>query len=543
MKPQPASDNYAERFRKDGMADVLEFGRLLHRYAVHPDVFDNARNQPLPTKNDILKAEKALLWKLHNDPDAVVTRKLIVGHTETEKVDPLHLRILALLAYRGLMLPCTPMRTPEMIAETAGLGDMAVALECRRKIATLLYQHKLTLEDGEYGGAQVSLNFGFQSYFCGGHYGMARINQKELRDLWGWREKAKPSDEPAENEKTEPPEKKKSVRLLTASEIYGRLCLRVIGQEQLKRALAVAGRTILLRMRQVERGAREDELIGKPNVCIIGPSGSGKTLATLALARILDIPYGALDLASVTASGYVGDDVSGVLYLIYRMAQQMKRNPDKGALVLLDEADKLASTFASSSATTTGPQAETLRLLDGLPVSFSPRGLNKWGPRAAMMNTSNMLVVCSGAWTWLEDELRGTKRAIGFAEGGEVVCPDVETSIRELLVSKGGLLPEIVNRFGTIVRTSPPSEDDLVAVLESPLGPLEEYKRLFRVNRRSLTLDPLAARAIARWSIQHELNGRGPRAGLDRILRDTLFEGRPTKFKITKKMVIEVLGH
>jgi len=259
MKPRPAYEDYSQRFRDDAIADVLEFGKLLHRFAIQPDVFDHTRSIPPPTRDEVLEAEQALLKKLASQKDAVVCRKLIAGQVGTDSVDPLHLRVFSLIAYRGLMLPCSPMRAPETIAEAAGLGDMAVSLECRRKIAYLLFKHKLALEDGEYGGPQVSLNYGLRSYFSGGDtVGMEKIDEASLRKLWGLPPRSAPREEAPEQppaEQAPKPERAKSVQLLATKEIYGRLCLRVIGQERLKRALAVAGRTILLRMRQAERGA------------------------------------------------------------------------------------------------------------------------------------------------------------------------------------------------------------------------------------------------------------------------------------------------
>ena len=132
----------------------------------------------------------------------------------------------------------------------------------------------------------------------------------------------------------------------------------------------------------------------KANVLAIGPSGTGKTYSCQLLSKILGLPFAAIDVSQVTASGYIGDDLSGVLYLLVQAASQMGVNPEQGGVIFLDEIDKISRT-SYESATTVGVQYEALRLLDGGEVSFPSTGLNKWGGSGATMNTAGLLVVAS----------------------------------------------------------------------------------------------------------------------------------------------------
>jgi ATP-dependent protease Clp ATPase subunit len=149
------------------------------------------------------------------------------------------------------------------------------------------------------------------------------------------------------------------------------------------------------------------------------------------------------------------------------------------------------------------------------------------------MDTSGLLVVASGAFSWLRDEWCGSKASIGFAgQSGGRLSDD-----RELLATKGGMLVEFVNRFGAIVRMQSLSALDIAAIVQNKFGPVSEYQALLQAEGRSLSVDTDAAIAIGRWSVEKGLNGRGPKAALEQILREVLFSGQPTKVVITKELV------
>jgi SpoVK/Ycf46/Vps4 family AAA+-type ATPase len=175
---------------------------------------------------------------------------------------------------------------------------------------------------------------------------------------------------------------------------------------------------------------------------VIGASGTGKTFTSQLLSKVLGLPFASIDVSAVSATGYIGDDLSGVLYLLAQSASEMGLHPQDGGVVFLDEIDKIAKT-AYESATTVGVQFEALRLLDGGEVAYPTTGLSKWGSAGATMDTSGLLVVASGAFSWLRDEWSGSKAGIGFAgESGGRLSDD-----RQLLATKGGMVVELLNRF------------------------------------------------------------------------------------------------
>ena len=94
---------------------------------------------------------------------------------------------------------------------------------------------------------------------------------------------------------------------LTPREIKEYLDEYVIGQEQAKKALAVAVYNHYKRIHAIDQ-IRDVEL-QKSNIILIGPTGSGKTYLAQTLAKIINVPFAIADATSLTEAGYVGEDV------------------------------------------------------------------------------------------------------------------------------------------------------------------------------------------------------------------------------------------
>ena len=93
-------------------------------------------------------------------------------------------------------------------------------------------------------------------------------------------------------------------KLPTPAEIVVNLNDHVIGQEQAKKALAVAVYNHYKRLRHPK--SNENVELSKSNILLIGPTGSGKTLLAQSLARKLDVPFVMADATTLTEAGYVG---------------------------------------------------------------------------------------------------------------------------------------------------------------------------------------------------------------------------------------------
>jgi ATP-dependent HslUV protease ATP-binding subunit HslU len=97
---------------------------------------------------------------------------------------------------------------------------------------------------------------------------------------------------------------------LTPSQIVARLDDYIVGQREAKRAVAIAIRNRLRRLR-VEPELRE-EIIPK-NLILIGPTGVGKTEIARRMALLLRAPFVKVEATKFTEVGYVGRDVDSIV--------------------------------------------------------------------------------------------------------------------------------------------------------------------------------------------------------------------------------------
>ena len=77
----------------------------------------------------------------------------------------------------------------------------------------------------------------------------------------------------------------------------------------------------------------------KSNVLVIGKSGTGKTETVKQIAKRLDIPYTIEDATKYTKAGYVGSDVTEMIYNLIEAASGDYVKAQYG-LIFIDEIDK-----------------------------------------------------------------------------------------------------------------------------------------------------------------------------------------------------------
>ena len=97
---------------------------------------------------------------------------------------------------------------------------------------------------------------------------------------------------------------------LTPKQIVRELDRYIIGQEEAKRAVAVALRN-RYRRGQLPPEIR-DEIVPK-NILMVGPTGVGKTEIARRLAKLVDAPFVKVEATKFTEVGYVGRDVESII--------------------------------------------------------------------------------------------------------------------------------------------------------------------------------------------------------------------------------------
>jgi len=107
---------------------------------------------------------------------------------------------------------------------------------------------------------------------------------------------------------------------LTPREIVAELDKYIVGQEEAKRAVAIALRN-RARRRRVPEPLR-DEIMPK-NILMMGPTGVGKTEIARRLARLANAPFVKVEATKFTEVGYVGRDVDSMIRDLVDVAYNM----------------------------------------------------------------------------------------------------------------------------------------------------------------------------------------------------------------------------
>ena len=110
---------------------------------------------------------------------------------------------------------------------------------------------------------------------------------------------------------------------LTPREIVRELDRYIIGQEDAKRAVAVALRN-RYRRAQLDEAIREE--VTPKNILMIGPTGVGKTEIARRLARLTDAPFVKVEATKFTEVGYVGRDVESIIRDLVEAAIRLVKN-------------------------------------------------------------------------------------------------------------------------------------------------------------------------------------------------------------------------
>jgi len=111
-------------------------------------------------------------------------------------------------------------------------------------------------------------------------------------------------------------------RALSPREIVAELDKYIIGQQEAKRAVAIALRNRIRRMRVTDPIRKE---ILPKNILMIGPTGVGKTEISRRLASLVGAPFLKVEATKYTEVGYVGRDVESMVRDLVEVSFQMVR--------------------------------------------------------------------------------------------------------------------------------------------------------------------------------------------------------------------------
>ena len=326
----------------------------------------------------------------------------------------------------------------------------------------------------------------------------------------------------------------KAETVVTPNTIYTHLNDYVIGQGAAKKTLAVAVYNHYKRINATNAPVK----LQKSNILMIGPSGTGKTHICQHLAEFLDVPFTIADATTLTEAGYVGSDVETILQRLLMAAGGDVSKAERG-IILLDEVDKIAKKGSGASITRDvsgeGVQQALLKLIEGSVVEVQESGARKIsGNKSVMIDTKNILFICSGAFVGLDDIVKKRvipNNSIGF--GATLKGDDVELPVPNSDdIAEFGFIPEFIGRLPVVCTLKELTESDLQRILTEPKDSLiAQFKYLFELDGVDLQVTATAIAEIAKRAVEFKIGARGLRQIVESILQESMFDVPESEIK------------
>ncbi len=217
------------------------------------------------------------------------------------------------------------------------------------------------------------------------------------------------------------------VSALSPREIVSELDRYVIGQEQAKRAVAVALRNRW--RRQALSDDMKEEVLPK-NILMIGPTGVGKTEISRRLSKLAQAPFIKVEATRFTEVGYVGRDVEQIIRDLIEIATAMekeKRRKEVHAKAQQAAEDKVLDALVGKKASLATRESFRKRLRSGdldnneieIEVNELKSGMPSFeipgmpGANIGMVNLGDMLGKSMGS--------KGKKKKMSVKESHEIL--------------------------------------------------------------------------------------------------------------------------
>ena len=367
-----------------------------------------------------------------------------------------------------------------------------------------------------------------------------------------------------EKEREVKKEEKKAVikRVMSPREMVEKLNETVIGQDEVKKSLAVAFFKYLTERLNEDKLKKDGKELTKSNILLTGLSGNGKTYTIEQLCKILDMDYIVVNCASITSPGFKGGDIEDELRKLFDKCEG-DSNRIKKSVVILDEIDKLRANSEANGSDVGGSGAikNFLKMLEGTEIEVEVS--SGYFKKKETLNTKDVMFVGCGTFMGgtdrdnIEDIVRkrmdkkGHKRAMGFF--GENEYKEAVTHERNVIrrnitaddIIEYGFSPELLGRFSMVLNLEILTLEDYIKIAKLKRNGFDEYKTLFSLYDKKLTVSEDVYELLAENMMKTETGSRSLKTLVDKICTPLVYDmvenTRKKNYKIDKKYVKEMV--
>jgi ATP-dependent Clp protease ATP-binding subunit ClpX len=314
---------------------------------------------------------------------------------------------------------------------------------------------------------------------------------------------------------------------LTPRHLYEELGRRgYVGQEEARRSLSLAAYRHVVRLKRIYVDGAESSELARDNILLRGPTGSGKSLmAHLLFSDILKLPSIAADMTTFSETGYIGEDLTGILT---RAVLTYGAPVAEIAVIVLDEIDKIADSGMGGGRTMVsrhGVQRGLLKLLEpGIVEVPTELGTHPYRCKRVPIRTGNLLWIGCGAFSGL-DRSGSHRPPMGFVTP-KTGLPPQRRSAGASDMAIYGILPELYGRFSIETELAPLSRDQQRLILAQNV--ITRYSRELASAGIALVVEAGAIDLLLDRADDRGTGARGLQAEMVAALQDAAFDAYST---------------
>jgi len=290
----------------------------------------------------------------------------------------------------------------------------------------------------------------------------------------------------------------------------------VIGQQEAKKILAVA---VYSHYKKIEKAQKDSVEIAKSNVLLIGPSGTGKTLLCETLSRILGVPFVTADATSLAQTRFVNDEIEAILQRLLDKAGDDLERAQRG-IVFIDEIDKLKAPEGRSGGTSgESVQHALLKIMEGTPVKLGD---------GRVLDTTNVLFVCGGAFVGLDDIIKSQTHNYGFIatskSDDQKILDRLNSRVKPTDLFEFGLIPEFTGRLPIVARFQDLNRKALARIMTEPRDAIyTQFREIFRNEGVELVVEALVFEQIAELALEYKTGARSLRGIFEELIAPVMY--------------------